>query len=74
MFEGLKIWNNEKFRKLQGTYPVLSLSFANIKETNYETARKKICQILSNLYSDHNFLIKENVLDKREEDFSSQHP
>ncbi len=50
------------------------MSFANIKETNYETARKKICQILSNLYSEHNFLIKENVLDKREEDFSSQYP
>ena len=29
LFEGLSIWNEEKYRKLQGTYPVICLSFAN---------------------------------------------
>ena len=32
LFEGLAIWEEEKYRKLQGTYPVISLSFANVKE------------------------------------------
>ena len=32
LFEELEIWNDEKYRNLQGTYPVISLSFANIKE------------------------------------------
>lgn len=32
VFEGLSIWEEEKYRKLQGTYPVISLSFARIKE------------------------------------------
>lgn len=41
----MKIWQDEKYRGLQGTYPVISLSFANIKEREYATARKKICQI-----------------------------
>ena len=41
LFEGLSIWNHEKYRKLQGTYPVISLSFANIKEKNYQTTEKK---------------------------------
>lgn len=27
LFESLKIWENEKFRKLQGSFPVISLSF-----------------------------------------------
>ena len=36
VFEGLSIWNEEKYRQLQGTYPVISLSFARIKEDNYE--------------------------------------
>ena len=40
LFQGLKIWEDETFRKLQGTYPVLFISFANIKEQNYEMARK----------------------------------
>lgn len=39
LFEGLKIWKDEKYRELQGTYPVLFLSFANVKEKTYEEAR-----------------------------------
>ena len=46
LFEGLSIWEEEKYRKLQGTYPVISLSFANVKEINYVNTRKKICQII----------------------------
>ena len=65
LFEGLKIWEWEDFRSLRGTYPVINLSFANVKETNYETARKKICQILSNLYSEHEFLLDSHGLGER---------
>ena len=42
LFEGLSIWNYEKYRELQGTYPVISLSFANVKEKDYKTTREKI--------------------------------
>ena len=35
LFEGLSIWKEEKYQDLQGTYPVISLSFANIKEPFY---------------------------------------
>ena len=43
LFEGLSIWEEEKYRKLQGTYPVISLSFANVKEKNYQDTRSRIC-------------------------------
>ncbi|MGN0141259.1 MAG: AAA family ATPase [Roseburia sp.] len=56
LFEGLSIWEDEEYRKLQGTYPVISLSFARVKETNYTTAREKICEILRNLYIKFSFL------------------
>lgn len=42
LFEGLSIWKEEKYRELQGTYPVISLSFANVKDKNYLNARGKI--------------------------------
>lgn len=42
LFENLKIWQDEKYRNLQGTYPVISLSFANIKEPTYELTQRKI--------------------------------
>lgn len=69
LFDGLFIWNEEGYRRLQGTYPVISFSFANIKEDSYIKARRKICQILSNIYSQNNFLLKTELLDKKEQKF-----
>ena len=62
LFDGLSIWGEEEYRKIQGTYPVISLSFANVKEKEYKTARKKICQFLTNLYAKYSFLIDSGVL------------
>ena len=72
LFEDLSIWKEERYRKLQGTWPVISLSFANLKETDYMTTRKKICQMLSDLYSDHNYLLKAELLDEKEKEFFSR--
>ena len=55
MFEDLDIWKDEKYRKLQGAYPVISLSFANVKETDFATTRRKICQLIVNLYGEYLF-------------------
>ena len=41
LFEGLSVWQQEKYRRLQGTYPVIALSFAKVKESSYQEARKK---------------------------------
>ena len=37
MFEGLSIWEEEKYREMQGTYPVIGLSFANVKAGDYKS-------------------------------------
>ncbi len=50
LFEGLSIWEKEEYRNLQGTYPVISLSFAGVKENTYQKAYERICQMLSELY------------------------
>lgn len=62
LFEGLSIWKNEKYRNIQGTYPVISLSFARVKETNYADTRETICAILRNLYIKFSFLRDSEVL------------
>lgn len=69
LFKGLSIWQDETYRKLQGTYPVISLSFANVKETSYENAKLKLYQVLVNLYEDNWFLIKEGFLEESEAEF-----
>lgn len=62
LFEGLSIWDDEKYRELQGTYPVISLSFARVKEGNYQSAREKMCEILRDLYRDFRYLLDSEVL------------
>lgn len=62
LFENLDIWKDEKYRRLQGTYPVISLSFAGVKEKDYQNARKKICQLLTKLYAENAFLLESNLL------------
>ena len=56
LFEGLEIWNDEKYRKLQGTYPVLFLSFAEIKQNNYNDAVEKIKRIICEVCQQFDFL------------------
>ena len=68
LFEGLAIWQEEKYRKLQGTYPVISLSFARVKEIDYDNCRVKLCEILKNAYRDYSFLRKSDVLEKEEKE------
>ena len=62
LFEGLSIWEDEKYRALQGTYPVISLSFARVKEGTYQSAREKLCEILRDLYRDFRYLLDSEVL------------
>ena len=69
LFEGLTIWQEETYRKLQGTYPVISLSFANVKEKDYETTRAKICQILSDVYVQCAFLQDSAVMTEKDKSF-----
>ena len=69
LFEGLSIWESEKYRALQGTYPVIFLSFANVKETSFRMTRKKICQMIAELYSRYAFLFESDKYTDSDRDF-----
>ena len=67
LFEGLSIWKEKEYRELQGTYPVISLSFANVKETLFSDARKVICQIIADIYRKYDFLLESGCLSEEEQ-------
>ena len=69
LFEGLSIWEEEKYRQLQGTYPVISLSFANIKEKDFKTTSYRIRQFLMKLYERHSFLRECDLLSNAEKEY-----
>ena len=60
-FEGLSIWEEEKYRELQGTYPVIFISFADVKQNNYEDAVQKIKNIIVDVYRQHRYLEQQSA-------------
>ena len=62
----MNIWREEKYRKMQGKYPVISLSFANVKENTFERAVLRICQIIADLYRGKEFLKDSGLLAESE--------
>lgn len=69
IFEGLSIWRDEEYRRLQGTFPVISLSFANVKEKDYVTTIQRISQIVTELYNDSRFLLEGDLLSEEEKEY-----
>ena len=71
LFAGLSIWEEEKYRHLQGTYPVISLSFSRVKGKSYQDARQGICQILTEVFNRFHFLLADDrILDREKESFN----
>lgn len=66
---GANFPNGEKYRQMQGTWPVIALSFAKIKETSYQNTKKRICQIITDLYNKYDFLLESEKLNENEKEF-----
>lgn len=71
LFRGLSIWNHEKYREIQGTYPVIFFSFADIKGQTFTSAREAICQVIQDLYAEFGFLKESERLSQEEKDYFS---
>lgn len=69
LFENLNIWKKEKYRKLQGTYPVIFMSFASVKENTAYGAKKQIKAQITKVYEENKFLLSGNILSENEKNF-----
>lgn len=66
LFKGLSIWTDQKYQKLQGSYPVIFISFADVKQNNYKDAIQKIKNIIVDVYRQHRYLNKEDCFTENE--------
>ncbi len=66
LFEGLEIWNYDKYRKIQGTYPVIFLSFAAVKGDSFEITKQQIITQIVHLYEEKRFLLGSDVMSESE--------
>ena len=66
LFKGLEIWKDEKYRELQGTYPVIFLSFASIKQVRYDETVIKIKDELIRIYNEYDYIMKSGIYNTNE--------
>lgn len=69
LFEDFSIWEDEYFRQLQGTYPVIFISFAKIKAVDYEEMRYSVTKIISDVYRQNRFLVEKGILSQNEKEY-----
>ncbi|MBR1701141.1 MAG: AAA family ATPase [Lachnospiraceae bacterium] len=72
LFEGLDVWKDEEFRKVQGTYPVIFLSFAGVKQVTYEKTRDLINELITKLFIQYEWLFKDVRFTKKDREFYDQ--
>lgn len=68
LFQKFYIWKDAEYRKMQGTYPVIFLSFASVKETKIEDAKYRICSLILEIYEDNPYLLKTDLLSENEKE------
>lgn len=66
LFDGLKVWNDEKYRQLQGTYPVIFLSFAGVKAGNIKDLKAAVKIVIANLYAMFKDIMKSDIFDEND--------
>ena len=61
LFKGLSIWEEEKYREIQGTFPVIFMSFASVKTGSVESIKIAVKQIISNIYDRFRDIMKSEL-------------
>lgn len=69
LFEGLSVWSEENYKRLQGTFPVIFLSFANIKAKEYEKMKYKITEVIAQVYEQNSYLLDSGLLSENEKEY-----
>ena len=72
LFEELDIWKDEEYRELQGTYPVIFLSFADIKADNFKDTKNDLVSVINDAYKQHSYLLKSDKLTEAEKNMYEQ--
>ena len=70
LFEGLKIWDEKSYQKLQGRFPVIFLSFAGVKGKSFESVFRQMNYGIVEIYRRfERILDMSQFTDKERQDF-----
>ena len=69
LFGDLAVWQDEEMRQLQGSYPVIFLSFASLKADNHQQTMADMQYIISELYGRYEYLLQGEIMDEADREF-----
>jgi len=69
LFDDLNISKWEHFNTYQGKYPIIWLSFKDVKQTNWKDSFEKITTELVNEYERHAYLLKSDILSENQRQY-----
>ncbi|GAB6137993.1 AAA family ATPase [Halanaerobaculum tunisiense] len=70
LFSGLQIEETGKdYLAQQGKYPVIDITFKDIKEENWPKAKLKLKKMIAREYKRHRYLLESDQLDKHDKEF-----
>ncbi len=73
LFDGLKITAaGELYMQHQGQYPVIFITLKGVRNLSFQHSLKKLSLLLSNLYSQYNYLLESESLDPAEKNYFMQ--
>ena len=68
IFEGLNVWANPEMREQQGKWPVIFLSFADIKAATFDDTRISLNQLITKLYNEYDWMLRDSCFTDRDRD------
>ncbi len=63
LFDGLRIMDHECFKKHQGQYPVIWLTFKDLKEHSWDSCLKKIAFLIRQIFKKHEHILANGDFD-----------
>jgi len=68
LFKDLNIWKNHVYRDFQGRFPVLFLTFKDIKHSTWERTFEHFRMLLAEEFENHRYLLQGDTLSAEEKD------
>lgn len=68
LFQGLKIWQDEKARSFQGKFPVIFLTLKDIKQATWEESQLALRRLIADEFERHQKLLEDEILTEREKE------
>src|SRR5579872_5327394 len=62
LFKELKIWQDERCRAMQGQFPIISITFKDIKHSSWDKTLEHFRILLSEEFQRHRYLLEGDIL------------